>query len=86
MVKLVPTTSTGASRRAYQHGYSKSATNKVSDLLGKRKLTTPAFKPAKQPAAAQGRDYGKDAPPEGRVVADFGGTGFLDPRPKPTRY
>lgn len=78
--KLVPSKFGGASRRAYQHGYSKSATNKVSDLLGKRKLSTPAFKQPRKP-----REVSYDPPKDTRAygkstrAADFGDTGFIDP-------
>lgn len=85
--KLVPNDPVGASRRAYMHGYSKSASDKVNDLLGKRKLRTPASKQARVPKdvkledpAGQGsggrRDYSKSSLPDD---LDFGATGFNDP-------
>jgi len=58
--KLVPNKSAGASRRSYQHGYSKSATNVMSDILGKSKLRTPAF--AQPKGAAKITNYAKRTP------------------------
>ena len=73
-MKRVPSSSKGASRRAYQFGYSKSATNKVADTLGSRKLSTPAFRPGRKPKMST-RDYSKTAP---EIEVSFGATGLSD--------
>ena len=73
-MKRVPSSSGGASRRSYQYGYSKSATNKVSDRLGGRKLSTPAFKAGKK-LKSETRDYSKATP---ELNVSFGATGATD--------
>lgn len=58
----VPNSFGGASRRAYQGGYQKGSSSKVSDLLGKRKLSTPQYKKPKAPADLEvpsNRNYAK---------------------------
>ena len=76
-MKLVPSKPGGASRRAYHNAYTRSSTNKVSDLLGKSKLSTPAFK---QPRGAKGgkplvnKNDKKQTGPE----VSFGATGYTE--------
>lgn len=81
MAKLVPSNSKGAGRRAYQYGYQRSSTARVDNLLGKRKLNTPALKPPKPSKDALAGPV-KSRPKKSASVtssADFGDTGFNDP-------
>ncbi len=76
MVKLVPSKTGGASRRAYNRAYAKSASGKESNLLGKLKLRSDPIKPSKVPgggASFTRRDYKLNTP---EFNADFGTTGF----------
>jgi hypothetical protein len=71
----VPNKAGGASRRGYQHAYNKSAQNKVSDVLGKSKLSTPAMKQASEvKPKSSSRDFSKN--PKFEFNIDYGDTGF----------
>jgi hypothetical protein len=73
----VPKTSGGASRRAYQRGYSKTATNKTSRLIGGNKLRTP-----KSDAPSTPKSGGKSSKSPERYSKDFnvsfGNTGYVE--------
>jgi hypothetical protein len=82
MAKLVPSSSKGSGRRAYQYGYQRSDTARVDNLLGKRKLNTSAVKAPKAPKGPLGVSKSKGAKkstPSISSSADFGDTGFNDP-------
>jgi hypothetical protein len=74
----VPKTSGGASRRAYQRGYSKTANNKTSRLIGGNKLRTPKGDTPSTPKSSKGA---KSKSPE-RYSKDFnvsfGNTGYVE--------
>jgi hypothetical protein len=72
----VPKTSGGASRRAYQRGYSKTANNKTSRMLGGSKLSTPKGDTPKTPKGGKSSKsperYSKD------FNVSFGNTGYVE--------
>ena len=71
----VAKTSGGASRRAYHRGYSKTANNKTSRLLGGSKLSTPksdAPKTSKGGKSKSPERYSKD------FNVSFGNTGYVE--------
>lgn len=71
----VPKTSGGASRRAYQRGYSKTANNKTSRMLGGNKVSTPKGDTPKAPKSAKSKSperYSKD------FNVSFGNTGYVE--------
>ncbi len=73
-MKRVPNSWGGASRRAYQHAYSKSSSAKIGDLLGSKKLSTPAFKAARGGKQLSQKTKAKSDAPDLNV--SFGATGF----------
>lgn len=80
--KLVPNKTTGSSRRAYQYAYSKSASAKMSDTLGKLKLRSETIKPAKVDTSRNkvpgGSKSRREYSSSSDFSADFGTTGFTD--------
>lgn len=72
----VPQNSQGAARRAYHHGYSKSAQNRVSRTLGDNKLRTP-----KQSSGGSSRSSSsssnKSEPKRQQMQVSFGRTGYV---------
>ena len=72
----VPQKSGGASRRAYHHGYSKSAQNRVSRTLGPNKLRTP--KQSSDSSSRSSSSSNKQSEPKRTSMkVSFGRTGYV---------